>query len=303
MSFDHLSELPWAAVGIAVAAIVIATLISRGSRRLAIKLSTRYERRRSVDELGSPADTGALLSMKRYETTVSLIHTTIRYVVFAIAFGIVLFELIGPTRSAAFAGASLLVLVIGFSAQRFLTDIIAGVFMFIEGWFSVGDTITIEPWGLSGVVDEVSLRSTSLRSVTGETIRIHNSQILATRRLPRGVREAEIELFVSDEAAGRRLFEEVSAIVPAGPTRFVRRPAVRDSERLDDQLYRVTAVAAVAHGREWLVDAFLPDLLKERAEPGVVVHGPVVMFVDERAAGRFARAVPRVPVQSAHSAR
>ncbi len=303
MSFDHLSELPWAAVGIAVAAIVIATLISRGSRRLAIKLSTRYERRRSVDELGSPADTGALLSMKRYETTVSLIHTTIRYVVFAIAFGIVLFELIGPTRSAALAGASLLVLVIGFSAQRFLTDIIAGVFMFIEGWFSVGDTITIEPWGLSGVVDEVSLRSTSLRSVTGETIRIHNSQILATRRLPRGVREAEIELFVSDEAAGRRLFEEVSAIVPAGPTRFVRRPAVRDSERLDDQLYRVTAVAAVAHGREWLVDAFLPDLLKERAEPGVVVHGPVVMFVDERAAGRFARAVPRVPVQTAHSSR
>ena len=297
MSFDHLSDLPWAAVATAVAAIVIATLISRGSRRLAIKLSTRYERRRSVDELGSPADTGALLSMKRYETTVSLIHTTIRYVVFAIAFGVVLFELIGPTRSAALAGASLLVLVIGFSAQRFLTDIIAGVFMFIEGWFSVGDTITIEPWGLSGVVDEVSLRSTSLRSVTGETIRIHNSQILATRRLPRGVREAEIELFVSDEAAGRRLFEEVSAIVPAGPTRFVRRPAVRDSERLDDQLYRVTAVAAVAHGREWLVDAFLPDLLKERAEPGVVVHGPVVMFVDERASGRFARAVPRVPVQ------
>jgi len=84
--------------------------------------------------------------MKRYETTVSLIHTTIRYVVFAIAFGVVLFELIGPTRSAALAGASLLVLLIGFSAQRFLTDIIAGVFMFIEGWFSVGDTITIEPF-------------------------------------------------------------------------------------------------------------------------------------------------------------
>jgi hypothetical protein len=296
MPLDRLADLPWVAVGTAVGAVLAALLIARGSRSLAVRLSMRYERRRSADEQGSPADTGALLSMKRYETTVSLIQTTIRYVVFAIAFGVVLFELIGPTRSAAFAGASLLVLVIGFSAQRFLTDIIAGVFMFIEGWYSVGDTITIEPWGLSGVVDEVSLRSTSLRSVTGETIRIHNSQILATRRLPRGVREAEIELFVSDESAGRRLFEEVSAIVPFGPTRFVRRPAVRDSERLDDQLYRVTAVAAVAHGREWLVDAFLPDLLKERAEPGVIVHGPVVMFVDERASDRFARAVPRVPV-------
>jgi small conductance mechanosensitive channel len=298
MSFDHLSDLPWVAVATAAGAVAAAMLIARASRSLAVWLSLRYERRRNANEQGSPADTGALLSMKRYETTVSLIHTTIRYVVFAIALGVVLFELIGPTRSATLAGASLLVLLIGFSAQRFLTDIIAGVFMFIEGWFVVGDTITIEPWGLSGVVDEVSLRSTSLRSVTGETVRIHNSQILATRRLPRGVREAEIELFVSDEEAGRRLFDEVSAIVPAGPTRFVRRPAVRESERLDDDLYRVTAVAAVAHGREWLVDAFLPDLLKERAEPGVIVHGPVVMFVDERAANRFARAVPRVIVEN-----
>ncbi len=292
---DRLSA-PWEALAISAGAVIAALLLARGSRKLAIWLSLRYERRRAADDQGSPADTGALISLKRYETTVSLIHTTIRYVVFAVAFAVVLFQVIGPTRSATLAGASLLVLLIGFSAQRFLTDIIAGTFMFLEGWFSVGDTITIEPWALSGVVDEVSLRSTTLRSVTGETIRVHNSQILATRRLPRGVREAEIELFVSDEEAGRRLFAEISAIVPFGPTRFVRRPAVRDSERLDDQLYRVTALAAVAHGREWLVDAFLPDLLKERAEPGVIVHGPVVMFVDDRAASRFARAVPRVPV-------
>ncbi|MDX6545104.1 MAG: moderate conductance mechanosensitive channel [Gaiellales bacterium] len=297
MTWHRLSNLPWDSLGIAIGAVVAALVIARLSRSAAVWLSVRYERRRAGDETGSPADTGALISLKRYETTVSLIHTTIRYIVFAIAFGVVLYQLIGPTRSATLAGASLLVLLIGFSAQRFLTDIIAGVFMFLEGWFAVGDTITIEPWGLAGVVDEVSLRSTTLRSVTGETIRVHNSQILATRRLPRGVREAEIELFVNDEPAGRRLFEEVAPVVPFGSTRFVRRPAVRDSERLDEHLYRITAVAAVAHGREWLVDGFLPDLLKERAEPGLIVHGPVVMFVDEQAVSRFARAVPRVPVK------
>ncbi len=85
-------------------------------------------------------------------------------------------------------------------------------------------------------------------------------------------------------------------MVPAGPPRFVRRPVVRDSERLDDNLFRISAMAAVAHGREWLLDGFLQDLLKERAEPGVIVHGPVVMFVDDRASDRFARAVPRVTV-------
>ena len=53
-----------------------------------------------------------------------------------------------------------------------------------------------------------------------------------------------------------------------------------------------------AHGREWLVEDFLPDLMKERAAEGLIVHGPVVMFVDEHASSRFARSMPgtRVPV-------
>ena len=40
--------------------------------------------------------------------------------------------------------------------------------------------------------------------------------------------------------------------------------------------------------REWLVENFLSDLLKERAEPGLIAHGPVTMAVDERASRSFA---------------
>jgi len=165
----------------------------------------------------------------------------------------------------------------------------AGTFMFFEGWFEVGDTITVEPLDLTGVVEEVSLRSTKLRAVTGETLRVHNSQILATRALPRGVRDVEVELFVNDEAAGRELVDDVAAIVPVGPTRFVSRPRVDDSERLDDDLIRLSAVCAVAYGRDWLANDFLPQLLRERAPDGLIVHGPVVMFVDESATRRYAR--------------
>ena len=48
----------------------------------------------------------------------------------------------------------------------------------------------------------------------------------------------------------------------------------------------------MAHGREWLVEQFLPDLIKERAPEGLIAHGPIVMFVDERATRRFARSLP-----------
>jgi len=48
--------------------------------------------------------------------------------------------------------------------------------------------------------------------------------------------------------------------------------------------------ASVVAGREWLVHGFLSGLLKERADEGLIVHGPVVLTVDEQAARSFARA-------------
>jgi len=82
----------------------------------------------------------------------------------------------------------------------------------------------------------------------------------------------------------------VAALVPAGPTRFVTPPWVGEVERLDDNLFRIEARCAVAHGREWLAESLLPTLLGERAEEGLIVHGPVVLHADQHAAQRFARA-------------
>jgi hypothetical protein len=70
----------------------------------------------------------------------------------------------------------------------------------------------------------------------------------------------------------------------------VRRPVVDETEELDDELFRIRVRAAVAPGREWLAQEFLPSLVAERAEEGLVVHGPVVTAVDDHATRRFARA-------------
>jgi hypothetical protein len=65
---------------------------------------------------------------------------------------------------------------------------------------------------------------------------------------------------------------------------------VRHTQELDGDLYRVTADATVAAGRRWLADELLPSLLKERADDDLIVHGPVILPVDESASTRFARA-------------
>jgi hypothetical protein len=162
--------------------------------------------------------------------------------------------------------------------------------MFFEGWYTVGTSVVVEPWKLEGVVEEVSLRATTIRDVSGELIRVHNSQILAVRVLPDGARHVEIELFVRDRDDGTELIQRVAQLVPTGPTSFVNPPQVRKTTELDDDLWRITALASVAAGRLWLAEDLLPSLLKERATEGLIVHGPVILPVDERSVGRFARA-------------
>jgi small conductance mechanosensitive channel len=143
---------------------------------------------------------------------------------------------------------------------------------------------------VQGVVEDVSLRRTKLRTLDGEAIHIHNSQIPAVRVLPRGVKELAVELYVSDRERAEQLLLSVASMLPEGPTTLVRRPWIENVEELSESLVRIAVRATTAPGREWLVDSFYRDLLRERAEPGLIVHGPVVLAVDESATRTFARA-------------
>jgi hypothetical protein len=265
----------------------LAWITSRLSQRLAERIVRRYEAR-NVDPAG--ASTGVIISLKRHETIVSLVQTSVRYVAYVLATLFAVAQLSGVRGNGAIAGASLLVLLLGFALQRFLIDILSGIFMQFEGWFAIGDSVVIEPSGLAGIVEETSLRSTKLRSLAGDVIYVNNSQMQAVRVLPRGVRQVSIELVVRDESEGRRLFEDAARVMPVGPTQFVRVPWIEAVERLDDELVLLRARAAVAPGREWLAQGFLANVLRERAAEGLIVHGPVVIEIDDLASRRYARA-------------
>ena len=267
---------------------VAAWLISRASGALARRVLAWHDRRHLAS---SAEETGKLVDIKRRETLVALIRTGIAYAGFVTAAVLALAELIGGVdRLTPIAGASFLLILAGFAIQRVLTDIIAGFVMFAERWYAVGDTIAISGLEAQGVVEDVSLRRTKLRTLDGEAIHIHNSQIPAVRVLPRGVKELAVELYVSDRERAEQLLLSVAAMLPEGPTTLVRRPWIENVEELSESLVRIVLRATTAPGREWLVDSFYRDLLRERAESGLIVHGPVVLAVDERAARSFARA-------------
>jgi moderate conductance mechanosensitive channel len=262
--------------------------VSRLSALIARKVLSWHDRRHH-------APTGDLrakiIELKRRETTVAVIRTGIAYIAFAAALVLGAAQLTGGfDRLTAVAGASFLLILVGFSAQRVLVDLIAGFSMFTEKWYSVGDTIAIPTMELQGVVEDVSLRRTKLRSLDGEVVNIHNSQIPAVRVLPSGMKELDVEIVASSREAAELLVADVAALLPEGPTTFSERPQIHQIDDLAPGLVRLRIRAAVAPGREWLVNGFYTDLLKERADKHLIVHGPVVLTVDEGAARSFARA-------------
>jgi moderate conductance mechanosensitive channel len=272
-----------------VALFAAAWLVARLSALVARRLLAWHDRRHRESDLEV---TGKIADLKRRETLVSVIRTGIAYAAFAAAVILSVAQVTGGVdKLTALAGASFALILAGFAAQRLLIDILAGLAMFLERWYSVGDTVVLVAGvELQGVVEDVSLRRTKLRALNGEVIQVHNSQITAARVLPRGVKELAIELFVSKRDEGERLVEDIVRILPEGPTTFARRPWISGVDDLSPVLTRIRMLATVAPGREWLAESFFSDLLKQRAPNGLIVHGPVTLAVDERAARSFARA-------------
>jgi hypothetical protein len=271
-----------------VTLLATAWLVSRAAAVVARKVLVWHDRR---SEAAAATVAVQIAQVKRRETIVSVIRGAIAYTAFAIAAVLSVAQLTGGLdRLSTLAGASFVLILAGFAIQRVLMDVVAGLMMFLERWYHVGDTIVIPTLELQGVVEDVSLRRTVLRTLDGETIQVSNSQIPAVRVLPTGVKELAIELFVHNRELGERLALGLQSILPEGPTTFVKRPWIEEVEELTETLVRIRMRAAVAPGREWLVEGFVSDLMKERAEPGLIVHGPVVLAVDEQAARSFARA-------------
>jgi moderate conductance mechanosensitive channel len=279
----------WGRVVVIVALFGVAFLVSRVSAWIARRILAWHDRRTSETDLEA---TGKIADLKRRETLVSVIRTAIAYAAFAAAIILSVAQVTGGVdKLTAVAGVSFMLIVAGFAAQRLLIDILAGFTMFVERWYSVGDTVVlVASVELQGVVEDVSVRRTKLRALNGEVIQVHNGQITAARVLPRGVKELAIEIFVSKREAGERLLEDVVRMLPEGPTTFVRRPWISHVDELSPVLTRIRMNTTVTPGREWLAEGFFADLLRQRAVDGLIVHGPVALAVDERATRSFARA-------------
>ena len=235
------------------------------------------------------------LQLRRLETYLSIALALARTSLFLIAV-ITAWQLTHPrTASAALIGASTIIaLLAGATVVPVVRDLTTGSIMIAERWYNVGDYISILPFGeVSGIVERMNLRSTKLRSITGEAIWVHNQNIQGIRVTSNGVRTLAMDFFVNSLASGKELLEHLASTLPVSPTMLTEPLEIVRAQKLNTRLWHVTAIGQTAPGREWLLEDFASKAAKEydQKHDRAIVHGPIVHYADAAAERRFKRAV------------
>lgn len=238
------------------------------------------------------------IQLRRVETYLSILTAVVRAAIVGGAVYAVWSVVSAEANANAYAiGASAFFIVIaGATIGMVLRDITAGVTMIIERWFHVGDYIRVEPFmDVGGVVERMTLRSTKLRSLNGEVIWMHNQHLQAVKVTPRGLRTIAVDVFVNNPKVGRTLVEKAIATIPVGTMTVARKPEITKEEKWSDHLHLITIVGQTPPGREWLMENFFVDSLKEldkkRRGLDALVRPPLIRYADPMAERSFKRAV------------
>lgn len=256
--------------------------------------------RRVVQYIGARADKSQNLAvvnrLRRFETYIILSSAVIR--VALVFFGIYFWWLFdhSDTQPTALIGASaLLILIISASVGPVIRDIVSGAAMMAEQWYAIGDFIKIEPFAhMEGVVERVTLRSTRIRTLTGEVVWVNNQHIQGIHVTPKGTRRIALELFVTDSDRGKLLIEQANDRLPIGSLLVISPLSITEETKIGPKLWHITAISETAPGREWLIENTAVELIKElddTSEKPVISHGPLARYADLEADKKFKRTI------------
>jgi small conductance mechanosensitive channel len=171
---------------VAVAALVArygAKFIRRFLSRLADKTASR---------------SGSTRASARVTTMSGLVANLWRVFVFVIAGAIVL-GMLGINLTPLLASATIIGATLGFGAQQIVRDYFSGALMTMEDQYNVGDSVTVG--GVTGVIEDVTMRLTRFRGVDGTLFVIPNGDIRLIGNLSRGWARAVCDLTLPGVAA------------------------------------------------------------------------------------------------------
>lgn len=177
--------------------------------------------RRVLERVANQASTrsGSQRAGARVTTMSSLLANVWRFFVFVVAGAIVL-GLLGINLTPLLASATIIGATLGFGAQQIVRDYFSGVLMTMEDQYNVGDSVTVG--GITGVVEDVTMRLTRFRGVDGTIYVIPNGDIRLIGNLSRGWARAVVDVTLPGATAAdldtvRQVIAEAAHTVATDP--------------------------------------------------------------------------------------
>lgn len=275
-------QLPnWAVTAFQVGAIVAVAIIGYALLRAGARIGVRHllDRR--------PATTESVLPEVELQRRIATIERlTVRVgagliTVIALLMVLAVFDIeIGP----AVAGLGVVGIAVGLGAQTLVKDWLAGIFVVLENQYSAGDVVTIA--GVDGMVEDFSLRRTTVRDLDGTVHSVPNGQIVVASNHTRVWARVNLDIGVTYDADIERasaIIDRVGAALaedPAWSDRLIEVPAVVRINALTDSGVTLKVLGQVRAAEQWAVAGELRKrILAAFSEAGIEVPYPRRLMV------------------------
>jgi small conductance mechanosensitive channel len=184
------------------------------------------------------------------------------------------------------ASAGIAGLAIGFGAQTLVKDVINGFFILVEDQFEVGDTIRAA--GVSGAVEEITMRRTILRDSDGTLHIVPNSAIQIVSNTTRDWSQVTLHVSADYGESSDRVIELLTEVAkeiyddPAFKDDVVAEPQVPGIERVRGNEVDYLMLAKVRPGKQYNVARELRRRIKVCFEKNNIKAGaPVQIYTGQ----------------------
>lgn len=221
---------------------------------------------------------------QRAQTIGSLLKSLTSFVVFGLAFVLILGEL-GINLAPILASAGIVGVAVGFGAQNLVRDFLSGIFMMLEDQYGVGDIVDVGE--ATGTVESVGLRITTLRDLNGTVWYVRNGEVLRVGNFSQGYAVAVVDIPVGyhsgiDKATAvlehvAKKAAELDSIAPD----VLEAPQVLGVENVTPEAVQLRLTTKVRPGRQWAVQrALRAEIMRALEREGF--EPPLGLFLGAR---------------------
>ena len=219
-------------------------------------------------------------SHRREETLSRLLDNILSYVVYFIAFIMVL-SVLNIDVKALLAGAGIVGLAVGFGAQSLVKDILSGFFIIFEDQFSVGDHIRVGQF--EGDVEAIGLRTTKIKNWTGELHILPNGSITQVTNFSLNNSVAAVDVTITyKENIDRveKVIQDLLASLPEKYEELVKVPELLGIQNIDPSGVVLRIVAETLPMKHFYIARMIRKEIKEVLDQnGIEIPFPqLVMF-------------------------